>query len=95
MGLSFHDETSFIETVSSLQFNVVDDPNPILGTENCISRDGSLHIGVDDPNADLEMVNINQERRDDDIGGSDDIQMVYRSTQSQKTATCASNEICR
>ena len=39
----------------------------------------NLGIGLDDPNAGLEMVNIHQERRDDaDIGGSDEIQMVYR-----------------
>jgi hypothetical protein len=48
MGLSFHDETSFVEAVSSLQF-ATDDP-----------RTGS----------------IGEERRDDDIGGSDDIQMI-------------------
>ena len=78
MGLSFHDDPSLVEAVGSLRFDVVDDPNPNLGTGR-ISQDGCLHIGLDDPNAGLEMVNIHQERRDDaDIGGSDEIQMVYR-----------------
>ena len=78
MGLSFHDQPSLVEAVGSLRFNAVDDPNPNLGTGN-ISQDGSLDIGLDDPaNAGLEMVNISQERGDDDIGESDDIQMVYR-----------------
>ena len=37
MGLSFHDQSSLAEAVSSLRFN--DEPNPILGT------------GINDPNA--------------------------------------------
>ena len=80
IGLSFHDETSFEEAVnSSFQFNVPgDDPNPILGTGPCISQDGSLHSGLDDPNACPEIVNTTPKERDDEIGGSDDIQMVYR-----------------
>ena len=55
-------------------------PNSNLGTGR-ISQDGSLGIGLDDPNAGLEMVNISQERGDDadiDSGGSDKFQMVYR-----------------
>ena len=79
MGLSFDDESSFVEAVGSLQFNAVDDPNSILGTGS-IGRDGSLCIGLDDQNAGPDMENISQERRDDDNAsdGSDDIQMVYR-----------------
>ena len=73
MGLSFRDEPSLVEAVSSLRFNAVDHPNPNLGTGR-ISQDGSLCIGLDDPNAGLEMVNISQERGDDaEIGGSDEI----------------------
>ena len=80
MGLSFYDETSLVEAVSTLRFNEpVDDPNPILGTGS-ISQDGNLCVGLDNdnPNAGPQMVNISQERRDDDIGGSDGIQIVYR-----------------
>ena len=78
MGLSFHDEPSLVEAVGSLRFNVVDDPNPNLGTGSII-QDGSLCIGLDDLNAGAEMVNISRERGDDaDIGESDDIQIVYR-----------------
>ena len=80
LGLSFHDETFFEEALNnSLQFNVsVDDPNPILGTGPCISRDGSLRIGLDDPNACPKIVDSTSKGRGDEIGGSDDIQMVYR-----------------
>ena len=77
--LSLHDKSSLVKAVSSLQFNAVDDPNPILATGS-ISHGVSLRIGLDDRNAVLEMpvvIDISQERRDDDIGGSDDIQMVY------------------
>ena len=76
MGLSFHDEPSLVEAVSSLRFNAVDDPNPNPGMGS-ISHDGSLGIELDDLNPDLEVVNISQDRRDD-VGGSDDIQMVYK-----------------
>lgn len=65
MGLSFHDETSFVEAVSSLQFNTADDPNPNLETES-IDRDWNL------------WRNGNYQQRGDDIGGSDIIQMVDR-----------------
>jgi len=75
MGLSFHDKSSLIEAVSSLQF-AVDHPNPIAGS---LSEDGNLGIEHDDLNASLEMVNISQERRESD-DGSDEIQMVDRST---------------
>ena len=77
MRLSFHDQPSLVEAVSSLRFNAVDNPNPNLGTGSP-SQDGSLRIELDDLNAGQEMVNINQEKGDDDIGGSDDIRMVYR-----------------
>ena len=74
MGLSFHDEPSLTEAVSDLQF-AADNPNPI----GSIAQDESLDIELDDPDADLEMVNnIRRERRDDSDGGKDDIQMVDR-----------------
>ena len=72
MGLSFHDDPSLVEAVGSLRFNAVDDPKSDLGTGS-ISQDKSLCVGLDDPNAGVEMVNISQERGDDDIGKSDDI----------------------
>ena len=80
LGLSFHDEPSLVESVGSLRFNAVDDPNPNLGTEN-VNQDGSLGIGLDDLNAGQDIVNTSQKRVDDadiDIGGSDEIKMVYR-----------------
>ena len=60
------------EAVGSLQFAA--NPIPDAGS---IDQDRSAHIGHDD---DLNSVtgNINQERRDDEIGGSDDIQIVDR-----------------
>ena len=64
MGLSFHDETSFVGTVGSLQF------------ANPMQRTGNLDE-PDDLDSVLQMVNISQERRDD-IGRSDDIQIVDR-----------------
>jgi hypothetical protein len=75
MGLSFHDEPSLVEAVSDLRFEAAD-RNPIPGTGS-ISLDGSLRTGPHDPNAIPEMISI-EERRDDDIGGGDDIQMVHR-----------------
>ena len=73
MGLSFHDEPSLAESVSSLRFNAVDDPNPNPGTGS-ISQDGSLGIGLDDLNAGQEMVDISQERGHNAvIGESDEI----------------------
>ena len=79
MGLSFHDEPSFVEAVSSLRFKEVDDPNPILGTGNNISQDGSLGIGLDNLNEGQEIVNVSQEKRDDaEIGGYDEIQIICR-----------------
>jgi len=75
MGLSFYDEPSLVESVGSLQF-AADHPNPIVGMGS-LSEDGNLGIEPDNRNANLEMVNIGQERRDDDEG-SDEIQMVDR-----------------
>jgi hypothetical protein len=78
MGLSFHDEPSLVEAVSDLRFEAAD-RNPIPGTGS-ISLDGSLRTGPHDSDTipDLEMMTIrdSEERRDDDIGGNDDIQMV-------------------
>ena len=75
MGLSFHDEPSFVEAVGSLRFEGAN-PNAMLGTGS-ISLDGSLRSGPHDPNAIPEMIDI-EERRDDDIGRGDDIQIVDR-----------------
>ena len=81
MALSFHDDESSSEEsecIGSLQLSVVDDPSPYLETGN-ISHDESEHIGLIDPNAGLEMVDMSQERRDEseDIDGSDGIQIIY------------------
>ena len=75
MGLSFQDEPSLVETVGGLQF-AADHPNPIVGMGS-LSEDGNLGIESDDLNAELDMVNITQERRDND-DRSDEIQMVDR-----------------
>ena len=69
MGLSFHDGPSLVEAVGSLRFEVTD---PGTGS---ISLDRNLRTGPHDPNAVPEMINI-EERRDDDIGRGDDIQIV-------------------
>jgi hypothetical protein len=68
LGLSFYDEPSLVEAVGSLRFEVAEPLKP-----GSISLDESLHTGAHDPNASLEMI---EERRDDDIGGGDDIQIV-------------------
>ena len=74
LGLSFHDKASLEEAVGSLQFAA----NPI-SEAGSIDQDWSAHIGDDnDLNPLPVMGNINQERRDDEIGGSDDIQIVDR-----------------
>jgi len=74
LGLSFHDKESFDEAVGTLRFGA-DDPNPA----GSIDQDRSSHIGYDDDLNPLPVTgNINQERRDDEIGGSDDIQIVDR-----------------
>ena len=76
LGLSFHDKESLVEAVSSLQFAADDPPIPEAGS---IDQDRSSHIGHDDDLNPLPVMgNINQERRDDEIGGSDDIQIVDR-----------------
>jgi hypothetical protein len=76
MGLSFHDKPSLVEAVGSLRF-AANDPNPRTGS---ISEDGSLPIGPHDSNTipELEIRGIKEEGRDDDIGGSHDIQTVDR-----------------
>jgi len=74
LGLSFHDKESLVEAVGSLQFAA--NPIPEAGS---IDQDRSAHIGHDDDLNPLPVMgNINQERRDDEIGGSDDIQIVDR-----------------
>jgi hypothetical protein len=75
MGLSFYDEPSLVEAVSSLRF-AADDPNPIWRSGS-ISEDWSLRIEPHDSNAisELETISIREERRDDGMGGSDDIQV--------------------
>ena len=72
LGLSFHDKGSFDEAVGSLQFAA----NPI-SEAGTIDQDRSSHIGHDDDlnNPLPVMGNIDQERRDDEIGGSDRRQM--------------------
>jgi hypothetical protein len=75
MGLSFHDEPSLVEAVSNLRFEAAD-PNAVPETGS-ISLDGSLRTGPHDPNAIPDMTSI-EARRDDDIGGGDDIQIVDR-----------------
>ena len=72
MGLSFHDQESLAEAVGSLQF-AVDNPNPVPGT-GCISDDGHLRVRPIDPDPILVRVHISQERND--IGSSDDIEIV-------------------
>ena len=75
LGLSFHDKESLEEAVGSLQFAANPIPEP-----GSINQDRSSHIGHDDDLNPLPVMgNINQGRRDDDeIGGSDDIQIVDR-----------------
>lgn len=70
LGLSFHNKESLVEAVGSLRF-ALDDPNPIPAGTGSIDHDGSLYN--DDPNP-----NINQQMRDDESGGSDDIQTEER-----------------
>jgi hypothetical protein len=70
MGLSFHDESSLVEAVSSLQF-AADHPNPIVGMGSLSEDENLVGIEPDDLKASLEMVNITQD-------GSDEIQVVDR-----------------
>ena len=70
LGLSFHDKESLDEAVGSLQFAA----NPISGSIESIDQDRSSHIGHDDDLNPLPV--MGQERRDDEMGGSDDIQTV-------------------
>jgi hypothetical protein len=75
MGLSFHDEPSLLEAVDSMQF-AADYPNPMVEMGS-LGEDGDLGIEPDDLNVDLGMVNISQERRDND-DGSDETHIVDR-----------------
>ena len=73
LGLSFHDKESLDETVGSLQFAA--NPIPEVGSVD----QGSAHIGHDNNLNPLPVMgNINQERRDDEIGGSDNMHIVDR-----------------
>ena len=74
LGLSFHDKESLEEAVGSLQFAA--NPIPEAGS---INQRRSSHIGHDDDLNPLPIMgNIDQERRDDEIGESDGIQIVDR-----------------
>ena len=66
-------EPYLVEGAGSLKF-VAANSNPISRTGS-ISQSEILHIGPHDPDVipELEMISIREERRDDDIGGSDDI----------------------
>jgi hypothetical protein len=78
MGLSFDDEPSLVEAVAGgLRFRAADS-NPISRTGSPISQDGVLSIGPQDVDAilDVEMISVREKKSDDDIGGSDDIQMI-------------------
>ena len=74
MGLSFHDQPSLVEAVGSLRFEAAD-LNSIPGTGS-IRLDGNVRTEPHDPNAIPEMIGI-EERRDDNIGGDDNIQIVH------------------
>ena len=75
LGLSFHDKESLEEAVGSLQFAANSSP---AGSSR--DQDRSSHVGHDDDLNPLPVMgNIDQERRDDEIGASDDIQIVDRS----------------
>jgi len=74
LGLSFYDKESLDKAVGSWQFGANSIPEA-----GSIDQDGSSHIGHDDDLNPLPVMgNINQERRDDEMGGSDDIQIVDR-----------------
>ena len=75
MGLSFYDDTSMVETVLSALHFGPDDPilNPETGR---ISQDGGIQIAPVHLDPVPGMRSIGQKRRDDDIGGSDDLQIV-------------------
>jgi hypothetical protein len=70
MGLSFHDKPSLVESVGSLRFEAANS-NAVQETGS-ISLDRSLRTGPYNLNAILKMTSI-KERRDDNIGGSDNI----------------------
>jgi hypothetical protein len=63
MGLSFHDEPSLVEAASSLNGG----RSPYMGPDDdSDSESNAIQI----------MVNIDQEKRDDDTGRSDNVKMV-------------------
>ena len=75
MGLSFHDDTSMVETAESdLRFGP-DDPNPNPETGR-ISQDVSIQFAPVHPNPVPGMRSISHDSTVDDIDGSDDIQIV-------------------
>ena len=78
MGLSFHDELSSVVEGDISRF-MADEPNPIPRTGS-ISHDSNLCIRPHNSNPipELEIISVREERRDDDTGRSDDIQMVDR-----------------
>ena len=63
LGVSFHNEESFVEAVGSLRF-AADNSSSITRTGR-IDQDGSLYVQHDDPNVVPDSV---KERRDDEIG---------------------------
>jgi hypothetical protein len=79
MGLSFHDEPSFVEAVGT--WRLVDDDSNSIRKKRSISEDWTLDIGPHELNAtpELEMITFKGKGRDDDFDGSDDIQMVNTS----------------
>ena len=66
LGLSFHNQEALTEAVSGLRFA---DDGPNSGIES-INQDGSLHLEHDSNRE------IDEERRGDDDGRSDKIQVV-------------------
>ena len=72
--------------VGSLQF-ASHNPNPIPGTGSIEGHNGSLRIGDDNPNP---LSDMHQERRGDEIGGRDDIQILER---NRRTVSYSSDEI--
>ena len=66
---------------TSTEFDVGSIDWIVVGTdlEHDMRRDnGDVYIGDEDPNPPLDGLNINQERRDYETGGSSDIQVVDR-----------------
>ena len=85
LGLSFHDDESLVEAIGSLQF-ATDNPNLIQRTGSMDQND-SLQIGDDHLNP---LSDMDQERRDEEICGSGDIEIVER---NRKTVSYSSDEL--